>query len=421
MIKILNIINSHVLGFSIKERIFILTAMMSTFCICAEYAVIRPVSNSVFIHAYTSQFFPIAWLATIPLNLLIISLYNRYLSRWGIWRMFLTLGLTVIGNSLFCALLLKELSGLPFLFYLWKDIYIMLMLQQVWSVINATIDMKRAKYLYGLIFGVGGLGSVFGSFISGFFAVKMGSENLLFFTLPLYTLLLTIFYFMLKHGGEECHAIKTKIKPDFWEGTRLIIKSKYLLFILSLVIFMQFSTTILDYQFHHYLERTILDKDLRTQFSGRTMGLINIITVILQFCGTFLLVHFLGLRLSHFIIPCLLCLNAITFLLFPVFGMITFSFITIKAFDFSLFGVIREMLYIPLSITEKFRAKAIIEIFAYRSSKSLASLFILFLQWIATSHILSILTWGSLLLFLGWGVLVAFFFKQALVINKESI
>jgi ATP/ADP translocase len=42
----------------------------------------------------------------------------------------------------------------------------------------------------------------------------------------------------------------------------------------------------------------------------------------------------------------------------------------------SLFGVIREMLYVPLQLDEKFRAKAIIDVFAYRTSKALDILFL---------------------------------------------
>lgn len=148
---------------------------------------------------------------------------------------------------------------------------------------------------------------------------------------------------------------------------------------------MQLASTILYYQVNQMVEITILDKDLRTEFFGKILGLTNAITIVLQCVGSFLLVHFLGLRLSHLCIPCILCMNALGCLLFPLFSMVSYAYVTIKAFDFSVFGILKEMLYIPLSKEEKFQAKAFIDIFAYRSSKALASLLILFFQFTQAS------------------------------------
>lgn len=408
------------LAFSLKEKLFIGLAMLCAFFICAEYAVIRPVSNSVFIHAYTSQWFPYAWLATIPLNLLIVSLYNRYLSKTGAWRMFLSISCLIVLGNLFCAFFLKTLPALPFLFYIWKEIYIMLMLQQLWSVINATLDMKKGKYLYGIIFGAGGAGGALGSLIPGFWAVKFGSESLLLFTFPIYALMLICFYWMFKFSSRDVHTLQNNERPSFFEGIKMFAQSRYLLLILLLVIFMQFSATVIDYQFNNILEKTILDKDLKTQYMGRVLGIINICTMMLQLVGTFLLVHFLGLRRSHFMIPITLCLNSIAFLFYPAFGMATFAYATIKVFDFSLFGVIRELLYIPLSVKEKFRAKSIIEVFAHRTSKSLASLLILGIQLVAAAQIVTILSWLSIAIFLLWSFLVIQLFKKSIEINTAN-
>ena len=185
-------------AFTTRERLFVLFAMLCGFFISSEYAIIRPVSNAVFLTAYGSAAFPYAWLAIVPLNLLIVSFYNKYLPRLGCFKMFVLVTGVVIAINLFCSLFLTEISWLPFVFYLWKEVYIMLMFQQLWSVIHSTISYERAKYLYGLFFGVGALGAAMGSILPGFFAVKMGSETLLIATLPIYLLLSYCYYFALK-------------------------------------------------------------------------------------------------------------------------------------------------------------------------------------------------------------------------------
>lgn len=413
-------------AFSTQERLFILFAMLCGFFISAEYAIIRPVSNAVFLTAYSSAAFPYAWLATVPLNLIIVSFYNKYLPRLGCFNMFAAIASLVITTNLFCSLFLTQISWLPFAFYLWKEIYIMLMFQQLWSVIHSTISFGRAKYLYGLFFGMGALGASCGSILPGFFAVKIGSEPLLIATLPIYLCLSCCYYFALKQTKEgvgmrlDDEKKRTSLNA-FFHGLKMISSSRYLTFILAIVVLMQLCSTLVDFQFNTVLEKTILQKDLRTEYHGRILGIVHATTISLQLFGSFLLLHFLGTRRSHLLIPFLLCLNSIAFQFFPVFGVISFAYISIKSCDFSLFGIIKEVLYIPLKPDEKFRAKAVIDVFAHRSSKALASVLILGLQAILGTTFLSFLNWGSILLFFFWMIIVAALLKDPEKTNAGKI
>jgi AAA family ATP:ADP antiporter len=404
-------------AFTTRERLFVLFAMLCGFFISSEYAIIRPVSNAVFLTAYGSAAFPYAWLAIVPLNLLIVSFYNKYLPRLGCFKMFVLVTGVVIAINLFCSLFLTEISWLPFVFYLWKEVYIMLMFQQLWSVIHSTISYERAKYLYGLFFGVGALGAAMGSILPGFFAVKMGSETLLIATLPIYLLLSYCYYFALKQTsagvGMKLDDEKQRTSLNaFLHGVKMIGSSRYLTFILIIVIFMQLSSTLIDFQFNTVLEKTILQKDLRTEYTGRILGIVHTTTISLQLFGSFLLIHFLGVKRSHLLIPSFLCLNSIIFLFFPVFGVISFAYISIKSCDFSLFAIIKEVLYVPLKPDEKFRAKAVIDVFAFRSSKAIASGLILGLQAILGTTFLPILNGGSIILFIVWIAIVISLLKE---------
>ncbi len=406
-----NALKEELFSLSSKERIFIACAMLCGFLISCEYAIVRPISNSVFISAYTSSFFPYAWLATVPLNLCLVALYNKYLPRVGCLKMFAAIISCVIGVNVTSALFLDKISWLPFAFYVWKEVYIMLMFQQLWSIIHLTIRLDHAKYLYGILFGAGALGGVLGSSVPGFLAIKMGSEHLLFATIPLYLLLGVAYRLLLKSSVHGLHqkideAEKRSSLNALTHGVQLIFKSKLLLFILGIVICMQISSTVIDYQFNRYLEEAISLKDLRTQYTARILGIVHMATVGLQFIGAFLLIHFLGIKRSHFLVPSMLCLISISFLFFPVFAMISFSYITIKSFDFSLFGVIREIMYIKLPKDEKFRAKAVIDVFAHRTAKALASFLILGLQLCIGIQTQQVLTWLGITIFVLWCLFV---------------
>ncbi len=99
------------------------------------------------------------------------------------------IGAFVIGIHLICASFLYLFPQFILFQFMMKDIYIVLMFKQLWSMIHSTIPASRAKYLYGCIFGVGTLGAITGSLIPSFFAVNIGSEQLFLCTLPLYLIL----------------------------------------------------------------------------------------------------------------------------------------------------------------------------------------------------------------------------------------
>ncbi len=368
-----------------KENAFILLAMLCGFFICAEYAIVRPVSNSLFIHVFGSHCFPYAWLATVPLSLLAVSLYNYLLPRWGCNRLFFASIVAVILVNSVISFAFPFFPKLSFFFYVWKEVYIMLMFQQLWSVIHATIPLNRAKALYGIFFGVGGLGSIFGSSIPSFFAVEYGSETLLLMTLPLYALLVLSYRQLVKVSSVaqlpiELEEAKQTSWRSFSYGCKLIRDSRFLLFALIIVILMQLSSAFLDFEFNDALGRLYPDKDLRTQFSARLLAIGHFATVTLQFVGSYLFIRLLGVKKSHLAIPLLLGCNCLLYAFFPLFSLLSFSFMAIKAFDFSIFGVLREMLYVPLKSDEKFRAKAVIDIFAYRAAKAGAAFLILAFQ-----------------------------------------
>lgn len=405
-------------AFSSQEKWFMLFAMMCGFLICMEYSIIRPVSNSLFIHSYGADFFPKAWLVLVPFNLLIVSLYNRFLQRLGCFKMFLVIILTVMTGNLFAAIFFKKISFLPFMFYVWKEVYILLMFQQLWSVIHSTVKLDHAKYLYGIFFGIGGLGSICGSLLPGFFAISMGSEQMLFFSLPLY-LLLTFCYFQLVKfsGASQINRVLPKVENSgFMHGINLIRSSRFLTFILLIVVFMQLSSSIVDFQLNSYLEHQFPDKDLRTEISARILSIVHMMSIGLQFLGTFILVRFLGIKRLHYLIPALLGAGAVSYLFFPLLPMLCASYISTKSFDFSLFGVAKELLYVPLKPDEKFRAKSIIDVFAYRSSKALSAFLILIMQSSFVSlHLSYSLTLVNIAIMLLW-----LFIVSRLFVHKTS-
>jgi AAA family ATP:ADP antiporter len=399
---------------SSKERWFVFFAMLSAMTICGEYAMTRPTSNALFLTQFSSKGYPWVWLATVPLNLAVIYLYNRFLPKFGPLKILWTFAIATAGINALAGVLYFKAPLFIFFQYAWKDIYVLLMLKQLWSMIHSTLPASRAKYLYGCIYGVGTIGAISGSLIPGFLATYLGSEKILYLTIPVYLLLLFAYTMAFNRSGVNESTFTKDLTPDPRprEAFSLIRRSPVLIAVLLLVVFMQVSVGLMEYQFNAHLELNILEKDLRTAYCGKLGGLVNLLSLAFQFIGGFLMIRTLGLRGSHFLIPILLCTSALSAIALPTFAILSASYVFLKAVDFSLFGVIREMLYVPLQLDAKFRAKAIIDVFAYRTSKALVSLGLLLLQIVAGSYLLQLTSYISIAVFIGWLATVAILFRK---------
>lgn len=388
--------------------------MLTGFCISAEYAATRPSSSAIFLSIFSSRAIPWVWLISVPFNLFVVSIYNRWLPRIGPLKMMRCAVICVGAVHVFCALALHKFPQFIFFQFILKDIYIVLMFKQLWSMIHSTVASHRAKYLYGTIFGMGTVGATLGSLLPSFLAVNVGSESLFFCTVPIYVVLYFAYSNAVKRSPLNSASFSQDLTftPTVREGFNLIRRSSLLIAILLMVVFMQVSIGLMDYQFNAHLETNILDKDLRTEYVGRLIGLTNALGSILQFVGGFLMIHFFGVRGSHLLIPFLLLANASVALAYPSFAIVSFVYLFMKSVDFSLFGVVREMLYIQLKMDEKFRAKAVIDVFAYRSSKALVSIFVLGLQFFIGTEILHMTAILSLFVFCAWIAAIFFLLKE---------
>ena len=106
----------------------------------------------------------------------------------------------------------------------------------------------------------------------------------------------------------------------------------------------------------------------------------NTSVLFLQFVVTPLLLPILALRWVHLTIP-LVHLFAIGYAIYdPTVYSVGVAFFLFKAFDYSVFRAAKEVLYVPLSFDERYRAKEVIDVFGYRSGKGASSVLIVLAQ-----------------------------------------
>lgn len=362
-----------------KKTIFLISLCL--FLVSFEFAFIRPAANSLFLHYFHANYLPLAWISSIPLNLSCVKFYSYSIKKSNPFRVFLC-STVIIGliNSFF-AFILPNFPQASFCFYLWKELYMLIIFQQLWSLIHIKGTLSQTQPLYGILFGIGGLGSMLGGICTTLFVPLCQSEGILYISAPVYFCLFIIaslqknLFYTHTHTPQE----STALRP-FIDGIKLIFSSRHLIFILLIVTCMQMSATVLDFQFQEVLQNVVADKDLRTAFLARVTACTDFFSLFMQIVGTSFVVNKIGSRKAYLTMPIIISVCALMIAYSPIFPLLIASMVTVKTLDFSFFSILKEMLYAPLSEQAKVHAKSIIDVFMHRASRAIASLVILGIQ-----------------------------------------
>ena len=149
-----------------------------------------------------------------------------------------------------------------------------------------------------------------------------------------------------------------------------------------MIVITQFIINILNFKFNFVVENYSPDIVDKTVFLGKIYTSIDSITFFIQLILTPVILRTVSLRTAHLSVAGLYLFGALPLLLFqgrtPI--VVAAVFIAAKSIDYSFFGVIKEMLYYPLSKYQKYGAKYVIDMVVYRASKGLVALFLAFFQ-----------------------------------------
>jgi AAA family ATP:ADP antiporter len=345
------------------------------YLILASYEVARATTESLFLTAYGSESLPRVWGAVALVTLLVVTLYNRNAARQPLLSLLggatlVTAGVLVVLNLL----LGSHVPHATFFLYVWKDVHIVVVLEILWSFANVVFRTQTARWLYGVFCAAGSLGSMSGGYIAGSFSDRFGTEATLWLPMLFYTGVVAVIL-ALRSRMDDVRP-PAGDRPKHGDGLRVLRKSRYLGWLLLLVLTVQIAITLVDYLYNRSLESSFADTDERTRIIGLVYAAIALGSLVFQFM-TGPILRFVGSPLTLLSIPVLLSTSIGVFVAFPQFLMLAITKVASKLLDYSLFKAAKEMLYIPLSYAEKTRGKAMIDMLTYRLAKGGASLLLI--------------------------------------------
>jgi AAA family ATP:ADP antiporter len=388
------------------------------FLVIAAYNVIKPIRNASLLEELGYKWLPLVYLLTAVIIGFVVALHSKIqvkISRY----LLITFSIIFFFVSCFIFRIFSGngWQGLPVIFWVWANIFIIVLNTQFWITVNDILNPREFKRLSGFFISGGILGGFVGGVLAGLLAKENVDYNLLFLSAGLLTLCALFVYLIFRwQKREQCVEEKqgkkgedrseTTSKPGFRDSYNTVKKHKYLRLIAAIVVLTLVVSTLIDFQWNTVVKEN-KEGDLTSFFGYFNAGLM-VFAFFLSILMTSNLFKRYGVRISLLLYPIvlLLCFSGIGI------AVILVTAVIIKGSDKSLAYTInrsaRELLFIPVSPDLKYKAIVFIDMFVDRFSKGLGAVVLMIVLSLGIQdykEIIRIVSFVSVVLIFGWIVL----------------
>jgi AAA family ATP:ADP antiporter len=382
------------------------------FLVISTFAVVKPVRSSLFLEQFGARNLPYVYLATAVLSGIIAWLQSKLFDRFHVVTVQALTYLFFISNLvLFWVAFRHESRWLPAAFFLWVNIFTVIVNSMFWMYADFYYNPREAKRLYGFINAGGTLGGIASGFAVAWAVKDVGTENMLLVCAGVLGACILLTYAIRVVGRERIATVTAEyVQPPSEqgqlnggapEGVRKLFASRYTQYIaialgLSLVI-----SNLIDYQFNVVVERTYAGQDAKTAFFATFAAWVNALSFILQFFLTSQLLKRLGVGIALLMLPLTLLGGWMWMGLLPGLGAAVFLKATDGSMRYSIEQSTRDILYLPLAARVRSKLKTLVDVFVQRLAKGVGALFILALTvWWAFGPV--VLSYVAVILAAGW-------------------
>ena len=364
---------------------------LNVFFLMTAYYIIKPVREALILSgnggaewkSYASAGQALLLLGAVPL-------YGMLASRFPRRRLITVVTLFFTGCLLVFYLLAQLQIPLGLVFYLWVGVFNLMIIAQFWSFANDLYTPEAGKRLFVIIAFGASLGAVTGGIITRQLIEPLGVYQLLLVSggLLLLSLALTGTVESQQQNIPEKAEISTQKPLPEGNGFKYVFKSRYLLLIALLMLFLNWVNTtgeyILGRSVKNAAESAVAAGMAGEIDVGQYIGLfyaqfftvVNILGLLLQLFAVSRILKFLGVRIALVVLP-LIAIGGYFILAFiPVLSIIRWAKTAENATDYSLQNTVRQILFLPATRVEKYKAKQAVDTFFVRIGDVLSAVLV---------------------------------------------
>lgn len=309
----------------------------------------------------------------------VLRAHGAIARRVGRMRLIAAVFLFCASNLVLFSFLARTNTPLGVAFYLWVGTFNLILVATFWSFANDIYDLDQGKRLFPIV-GLGSsLGALAGAILASFLLRHLSPPDLMLIASGLLAATLGLFAWN-NRSNRSWLRDGTKLVPPSEPiggpgGFQLLAHDRYLLFIGLTAVVVNWVTNSGEY----VLDRTLIEVVSANGLSGAEVtrfigkfkadyfGWVNLLAVLSQLFVVSRVLKYLGVGTALLALPLVSMLGAATMVLFPYLGLIRTMKISEKATDYSVQNTAQNALFLVVPRAAKYKAKAVVDSFLYRS------------------------------------------------------
>ncbi len=356
-----------------------------SFLAMTSYNIIKPITRSQFISSLGADNLPWVQFGSGVLIGLLMQGYSKAIAavprRW-------TVPVTQAGMValllIFWVLFTQfKAEWVSVAFYFMGLILGLLLISQFWTIANDIYDPRQAKRLFGLIGGGSSLGGAMGAGITTLLVEKLGQNNMLLVSASILALCFVIVVFVIKREAKAGATDVTKIGEERGvggaEAIKLLRNSRHLQIIALVIGFAAVGAAIIEQQLNMAAAESKQSGDSIAAFLATITLYLSIAGFLIQVVLTSRVHRFLGIGFALLILPVSLGSTGLLMLLNGALWTASLARVLDTSLRYTIDKTSREILFLPLPLDIKYRAKPFVDVTMDRLSKGLGALLILVL------------------------------------------
>lgn len=351
-----------------------LVAALFFFCVLTALMVVRPAREALGMQRGIEA---IRWLfiATVLVTLAMNPLFGFLVSRFRrmvfitATYLFFAFGLVVFYFLLVVApSAVGQTSGQ--VFYVWFSVFNLFATMLFWALMADRFTLEQSQRLFGAIALGGTLGAIFGPWLASVLARPIGTASLLLISAAFLVMaVLAAWWFsrLQPAANSQPNSDQEVIGGNPFEGLLAVLRSPYLLGTAAYVLIVAVIATFIYFTRLQMVAALGIDTDTRTAAFARIDLITQIATFALQALITGHLMKRLGVAFTLALLPITVALG---FIGLAIVGSLTALIVLDASFRAVQRGVMRparETLFTVVARSDRYKAKAFIDTFVYRS------------------------------------------------------
>ncbi len=369
---------------------------LNVFLLLTAYYIVKPVREALILAGEGAEVKSYASAGQAVLLLGAVPLYAAMASRWPRRRLINMVTLFFAACMVvFYGLALAKIPYLGVFFFLWVGIFNLMVIAQFWSFANDVYTPEEGKRLFPIVAFGASLGAVTGSVIAGILIAPLWVAEMLVVAAVILAASLTITNYVdarerkrqalkpapqVEPSSQEDRAAEKHADEPMAKGGafRLVLGNRYLLLIGLLMLFLNWVNSTGEY----ILGRVVEDWAQKLVAAGQTGGLdegqyigtfyseffsvVNVVGVLMQLFVVSRILKYFGVRVALLVLPVIALTGYATIVLLPVLAVVRWIKTAENATDYSLQNTVRNVLFLPTTREEKYKAKQAIDTFFVR-------------------------------------------------------